>query len=203
MIEELKQTEQKTYLEKMQLLPTPLPPQFVRLAEYEGGQRFLALWYQATQSCLADGRMMRGISFYRAYAPLADHISVSVYVKTLEADLGSDDAPPTHTLVLDTSESKIYIGEFNLAQRLLETQYPSNQQEIKAELKKAEKMMSKMKTANSLKDFQQYGMFEFFGASLSAADDTTNKLLLEMKDFLDQFVPPEIAELIKKYGNIF
>lgn len=101
----------------LKLLPTPLPPQFLQVAGYTAESRFIGLWYHATQSNLSDGQITRPVSFYRVYAPLVQHTAVSIYVRQAGADLGSDDSYPTHALLLDTKNERIYLGTFESFRR--------------------------------------------------------------------------------------
>lgn len=202
MEQELTETTQKMLLEKMHLLPVELPPQFLELAEYAGEQRYVGVWYSATQACLADGRMMRGVSYFAVYAPLVNHPAISYYVRQAKADLGSDETFPTHCLLLDRAENKIYLGEYNRVQQLLNTQYPNTAADFEDELKRAAELMLQHNNAKTLADFQRLGMFEMFGNSPNL-NSKTYKLCEEMQKFLDQFLPSELIEYYRKSDEAF
>ncbi len=177
----------------LKLLPTPLPPQFLQVAGYTAENRFIGLWYHATQSNLSDGQMTRPVSFYRVYAPLVQHTAVSIYVRQAGADLGSDDSYPTHALLLDTKNERIYLGTLEEVETILGAQ--------NERVARAGEFAGEFDAAKTLEDFQKLGMFEFFGSGVSSPEET--RLQAEMKTFLDAYIPPNVIELVNKFGHIF
>lgn len=189
-------TEQQMLLEQMLLLPVPLPPQFVRLADYKGEERFLGTYYAATNGMLSDGKLTRSVSYFSVYAPLVNHPAIFFYVKRAGADLGSDDTEATHALILDLQENRIYLATAPIARRLLDTQLPQYQGELEAEGEPfdletfiADLLKTKPQT---LEEFHNIGMFEIFGG---AARAEANKDAQEMREFLDQYIPADMSQI--------
>lgn len=180
-------------LRTLKLLPTPLPPQFLEIAAYAAGKRFLGLWYHATQSNLSDGQVTRPVSLYRVYAPLVKHMAVSIYVREAGADLGSDDSFPTHALLLDTENERIYLGTLETIETILRAQ---NERAAPAS-----ELFESFNSAKTLEEFQKLGMFEFFGSGKLSPEEA--RLQAEMKSFLDAYIPPKLIEIVEKYGHIF
>lgn len=189
------QYQQSLLTEYFFLLPTPLPPQFVSLANYKGNQRFVTIFYQGTKATIADGRTQFTFPFYEAYEPLVRHAAVEYYLLTKKAFLGADDGEATHALLLDTVENKIYLGRFESAHFFLGTQRPETPEEIEEAERAAQELIERFQNANSLKDFQEFGMFSLLAPVSNRADEVE-----AMAKFLDENMPEEITEFLKQFS---
>jgi hypothetical protein len=196
MTEQILTTEQEALLTNAVLLPVPLPPQFVSLINYTGGNRFLMIFYMGTQATVADGRVSRGFSYYQAYEPLVSHPAVWHHLARRNADLGSDDTETTHALVLDTIENKMYLADYGLARAIIGTQTPTTDDGWRKVAAEGREIINKLNRAATIADFQAMGMFEIFGGTARAA---TSRDVQAMKLFLDEYLSPELKTALGRY----
>ena len=124
--------------------------------------------------------------FYQAYSPLVDHTAILIHLWQHKACLGADDAPATHSLVLDTEQHKIYLATRGTAAKFLEMQLPQTPDERRASDEKLQQKFEEFERAKNLGDFQKMGMFQF----LAPADDRSHEVE-QMCRFLDEYVPAD------------
>lgn len=174
-------------LAEMFALPPPLPPQFMKLTNYTGGKRFVAINYQGTKAVIDDGTMSNTFSFYQAYSPLINHPAIFAHLRQQKAHLGADDAEATHSLILDTGQNKIYLATRRRASEFLEMQLPQTPEERRAADDKLQKQSEDFEKSKSLAELQNSGMFEFI-----APADNRSLEVEAMGRFLDEYVPQRI-----------
>lgn len=176
-------------LNSFQKIPVKLPPQFISLANYQRGLRFVVINYQGTKAMIGDGLITSPFPFYQAYNPLISHPSIVVY--THQFNFGSDDAYPTHALLLDSQEMEIYLVTTRQGDELLRLQYETveNPNEI------IMKSLEKMRNPQTLADYQEIGMFQFFAPQVDRSKEVE-----EMVNYLNQFLPEDLRDFYKKHN---
>ena len=184
-------------LEKMFELSVPLPPQFMKLTNYDGDKRFVEINYQGTKATIGDGTMSNTFPFYQAYSPLADHLAVAIHLRRQNAFLGADDAEATHSLVLDTEQNKIYIATRRQASAFLEMQLPQTPEERRAEDERLQKIFEEFERPKGLAELQNMGMFQFI-----APTSDRSKEVNEMSQFLDGHIPADAKEILKQFMTV-
>ena len=183
-------------LSKMIALSAPLPPQFIGLANYEGGQRFVAIYYQGTKATIADGTVTTTFPYYEAYSPLVDHLAISCCIRQHGGFLGADDGEATHALLLDTEKGKIYLTAQRAADHFLEVQRPQSDEEQRAVDERLEKMFEEFENAKTLGDFQRMGMFQLFAPVRDRSEEIN-----AMTRFLNEHIPKEAQALLSRWAN--
>src|SRR5947199_7559643 len=94
-------------------IPISLPPNLLKLMRYPGQARCLAIFYAGGKSTWLDGIASSTFSYYSVYQPFIEHPAVAIHL--LDQDLGSDDYPATHALLIDREAGEVFVGEFNQA----------------------------------------------------------------------------------------
>lgn len=175
-----------------------LPPMLLEMAGYKGNARFVGLNYYGSKATWHDGRGAATFSYFSVYAPFIDHPAIAVHLRGANADLGSDDSQPTHSLILDREGNAIFLGRGSEVSRFLAGQHPPVEpvemtDEMWAELEKTftEQM-------SDLSNMQFFGMFEMFGADASRQAETQNLI-----NWLNENTPAEIREQFAGFGVRF
>lgn len=103
----------------------PAPAMLARAMGYGAEQdaRYVALYYQAARAHYTDGRH-RATGFWPPYLQLVQSWRLSLWLRRHGFDLGSDDAPPSHYLLLDQEAPALWVGRVGEVDRALAAQWP-------------------------------------------------------------------------------
>jgi hypothetical protein len=171
-------------------LPVPLPPMLSALVGHNGTSRFFALCYAGTKATWLTGWTSSTFSYFAAYQPLVEHPAVAVHL--FGKDLGSDDGPPTHALLCDRQEARMYAGGYDEVMRFLRAHNPAPPAPTDKELAATGRHFGRMTPA----EMRELGMFEFlFGPSAEQRE-----IGGELVAWLDRFVTPE---LLRRYQEMW
>lgn len=182
------------------LIPTPMPPMLPVMVGLPENSLYWSICYYGSKATWSDGRNMSTFSFYGVYKPLINHMALSIYLWPY--DLGSDDEYPTHALLCDRTEQKIYVGEYKLVEQFLDSQHPFQQRET-ITLRQWEEIKSQVEAevaALREADFKRRGMFEMFG-NISLDQQTEQMQLIH---WLDQQITDDLLRRYieeAKHGN--
>lgn len=169
------------------LLPVPMPPMLPNVVGVNGDNRFFGLNYEGSKPFWSDGRAGATFSYYAAYEPYIDHLAMVIHL--LDANLGHDDEPPAHSLLIDRRESAVYIGSYGKVCRFLQEQHPPRCLPTPEEIEEANKRLAEMERM-SLDQFRELGMFEFvFGPKPEQQDQCA-----ELVAWLDQYINEELIQ---------
>lgn len=183
-----------TRLSQMKELPTPLPPQFVGLTNYESDQRFLEINYQGTKATINDGTFRSTFPYYEAYSPLVDHLAIAIHLKLENAFLGADDGNATHSLLLDRAQNKIYIATRRQTQHFMAIQIPNTPEERARAAKRMSEFINEFGKPKNLKDLQKSGMFQFLGRVADRSAEVE-----QMRRFLNKYIPEPALKFLKQF----
>ncbi|MEG3920734.1 hypothetical protein QUA07_16590 [Microcoleus sp. T3_A4] len=172
-------------------LPVPMPPMLPSMIGVSNTQYF-ALYYQGSKATWSNGRAMATFSYYAAYAPLIEHITLAIHLDPY--NLGSDDEMPEHAILCDTVSRKMYVGTYKEIDHFLLQQHPNespalSEQEFKEAVKAVENM--------TLEQMQKLGMFEMFGSTNPQARQQT----IELVQWLDQQITEELIQQYIQLAN--
>lgn len=163
-------------------IPVALPPILMKMIGYPASARFVCLYYMGTCATWNDGRGLATFSYYRVYEPLKEHPAIALYL--FDADLGSDDSFPTHALVCDRQERKLFVGDYEKAIRFVRQQHAGTpvDEMVVAEYKR------EIDDPVTAAGFNRLGMFEIFTAPDAAAQRETELL----RQWLDGYITEEL-----------
>lgn len=152
-----------------------------------------------TNATWSDGRSIGTFSFYGVYKPLIEHIALDIHL--WNCNLGNDDSLPTHALLCDAfggsrsdhrSEQKMYLGEYEEIEKFLSSQHPplpkrkpTLEEWLKIKQAIADKFWQKRDS-----DWQNVGMFEFFGHT----SPVTQQKRLKLVQWLDEQVTSDLVQ---------
>jgi hypothetical protein len=175
--------------ESFKALDVSLPPMLLEMAGVKGDSRFVSLYYMGSKATWSDGRSMATFPYYTVWEPYIDHIAMAIDL--FDCNLGSDDYLPTHALVCDRSEQKVYVADYESAQKFLDRQHPPRKP-ITQEEWDAIKAQVLGTPQLELEQLQQLGLFE------SWLRPTTEQIALKMEliGWLDRCID---EALINKY----
>jgi len=182
-------TSEQKEQESLRKLPVPMPPMLPEVIGLTSDCRYFSLSYEGGKAWWTDGRAGRTFSYYAAYQPYVEHFAIGLHL--LGMDLGSDDGPPTHALLVDRQAAEVYVGEYDEVWRWLKTQHPPRQPLTPAEIEEAERQQAAWESA-TLDELRELGMFEFM---LSATEGQKDKCWA-MVAWLDDFIT---EDLLKAY----
>lgn len=168
---------------------TPLPPMLCDTIGIVSTQRFIKLTYETSKPFWTDGSFGTTFSYYGVFEPLIEHPTIAINLLANTIDLGSDDTFPTHAIVLDRKENKIYLGSLETVNELLENHQESMSEVNQLTLEKWEETM----TNNP----QKLGMFEFFG-NISQQQKLERANLIH---WLDQQITTELIDQLVSASN--
>ena len=118
-----------------------------------------------------------------------------VALADLEVHLGSDDVQPTHQLVCDRKEERVYVVPWQEAQQFLDEQHPPLlRSPSPEELKAIQALVSAMPQPSlvsampqpSLEEMQQVGMLEWFLGTTPQIEAGKRELVGWLNQFIDQ-----------------
>ncbi|HEY9737573.1 MAG TPA: hypothetical protein V6D06_14865 [Trichocoleus sp.] len=173
-------------------LPISLPPMLLQMARVTGEGRFISLYYWGSKATWDSGRGAATFSFYGVWSPLIEHLALACHL--WDCHLGSDDAYPTHALIADRQEQKLYVADWDEAQRFVEDQHPPLP-ELTAE-QEAEALASLVQVPigsngrPQFEELQRLGLFEV----LMPLSPLLQQESAELTAWLDQFVADELLE---------
>lgn len=191
-------TSELKELESLRKLPVPMPPMLPEIIGLTSDSRYFSLSYEGAKAWWTDGRAGHTFSYYAAYQPFIEHLAIAIHL--FEADLGSDDGPPTHTLLVDRRAAEVYVGDYDEVRRWLKKQHPPHPPLMPAEIEKAGRQRAVMEEAN-LDDLRELGMFEFMLGATERQKDKCWAMVAWLDDFITE-------DLLKAYlaaseaGNI-
>ena len=166
-------------------IPVALPPVLMRLIRYPGDARFVALFYVGAKATWADGLASATFSYYSAFQPLKDHPAVDIHLR--DKDLGTDDTPPTHALLCDRQERKMFVGEIDEVLDFLSAQAGGQRDEEAAA--RYEELFAE---PTNMEEMHARGMFEFIGRPSPDAQAETEQLLRWLDGYITE-------DLIKRH----
>jgi hypothetical protein len=174
-----------------QLIPfsTPLPPMLCDSIGIMSNQRFIKLTYEATKPFWTDGSFGTTFSYYGVFDPFINHPTIAINLLDNSIDLGSDDTFPTHAIILDRKENKIYLGNVETVNQLLAKYQESISEVNQLTLKQWEETL----TNNP----QKLGMFEFFG-NINQSQQLERANLIH---WLDQQITTELIDQLVSASN--
>ncbi|PSB53155.1 hypothetical protein C7B67_04285 [filamentous cyanobacterium Phorm 6] len=172
-------------------LPVAMPPMLPGMVGVNNTQYF-ALYYQGSKATWSNGRAMATFSYYAVYAPLIEHITLAIHLKSY--NLGSDDELPEHAILCDTVRHKMYVGAYKEIDYFLLQQHPHEPSQLTAqEFEEAVKAVESM----TLEQMQRLGMFEMFGNTNPQARLATTELV----QWLDQQITEELIQQYIQLAN--
>ena len=171
------------------LLDIPLPPMLLQMAGVSVESRFISLYYYGSKATWSDGRSCATFSYFHCYEPLIHHFAVAIHLYPYH--LGSDDEYPTHALVCDRVEEKLYVGSREEVEQFLEAQHPPRQP-ITSEAWEAIRAELALKQQPDIAQMQRLGMFELFGPP----NPSMQQEAIELIHWLDQHID---EALVLKY----
>ena len=183
----------KVGVEELTPIPVQLPPVLMRMIGYEANARFVAIYYLASKATWNDGLQLSTFSYYNAYEPLKEHPAVALGL--LDANLGNDDEMPTHALLCDREERKLYVGEFERVLALCRQQHP---EELSADYLAEYRGAVEREEPTTAGDFNRLGMFELF----TRPDEGAERETVLLRQWLDAQLTEElIRELFEKFNG--
>ncbi|MGH9429820.1 MAG: hypothetical protein ACRD2L_26340 [Terriglobia bacterium] len=169
------------------LLPIQMPPMLPDVVGVKSEARYFSLSYEGGKAWWSDRRAGATFSYYGAYEPYVSHLTMAIHL--LDVDLGSDDGPPTHALLIDRGEGIVYVGGYDEVSCLLEQQHPPRCPPTPEEIEEMNRDLAKMEKM-SLDEMREIGMFEFMLGSTPQQQDRCG----EMIAWLDQFINEELIQ---------
>jgi len=124
------------------------------------------------------------------YEPLTEHPALALDLEPYH--LGSDDEFPTHAIVCDRLEEKMYVGDYPEVEKILNIQHPPlptlSPEEVEQQRQRIEEELANF----DISTFQKLGMFEL----LTGHNQQQKQELVELAHWLDQ----QVAEdLLRRY----
>jgi hypothetical protein len=169
-----------------------------------GDSRYFAMFYMGSKATWTDGRGLGTFSYYAVYEPLTEHPALALDLEPYH--LGSDDEFPTHAIVCDRLEGKMYVGDYPEVEKFLNIQHPPlptlSPEEVEQQRQRIEEELANF----DISTFQKLGMFEL----LAGHNQQQKQKLVELAHWLDQQLTEdsirryvEAAMLIKVIGQRF
>lgn len=177
------------------------PANIAGLINYPGAARYVALYYVGTNPTWDDGLASATFSYFGVYSPMIEHPVLAIHL--LDADLGSDDGPPTHALVIDREGEKFLVGAIDDALRLVREQFTDDDRRDAAARYEAI-----FERPDTLEGLRRLGMFEIFVRPSAGAQQDTAELLHHLdcqitEKLLRSYVElSKGAEAIRVYGQL-
>ncbi|MEG4007745.1 hypothetical protein QUA41_17810 [Microcoleus sp. Pol11C1] len=169
-------------------LPVPMPPMLPSIIGISNTQYF-ALYYQGSKATWSNGRAMATFSYYTVYAPLIEHINLTIHLEPY--NLGSDDEAPEHAILCDTVHYKMYVGAYQEIDYFLLQQHPHEPSQLTAqEFEEAVKGVESI----TLEQMQKLGMFEMFG-------NTNPQARQQLVQWLDRQITEELIQQYIQSAN--
>lgn len=170
------------------LLSVPLPPMLPKMIGVVGNSRYFSIAYWGSKATWSDGRGLGTFSYFGVYSPLIEHPALAIHLEVY--NLGSDDLPPTHAILCDRLEQKMYVGNYAEVEKLLETQHPPVPNLSPEELSQLQEQIALNMADFNLEQFQRLGMFEL----LTGHNQQQKQELVELVQWLDQLVTEDLLQ---------
>lgn len=149
------------------LLSLPLPPMLMEVigAAAVTDKQFIGI-YSNNKPFWSDGGNGKTFSYRYAWEPFYAQLKVIIPAAFGRVVADEMESVPPHQLLCDRQEEKLYIAPFQAVERLLALQYPEPTQPLTDEERAAqqeaiEEMIARYEQM-SLKQMQEFGMFELF-----------------------------------------
>ena len=179
-------------MQQFTLLPVPMPPMLPETIGI-GDIQYFSIFYQGTNATWSSGRGAGTFSYWAVYAPLIEHPVLAIHLERY--NLGSDDEPPECAILCDRTLQKMYVGNCREIDRFLQQQklpLPS--------LEDLETLKANWEVSTgemTLEEMQRLGMFEMFGSSDRARQETE-----EMVEWLDGYITEDlIQQYVREAGR--
>lgn len=176
-------TSEQKEPESLRKLPVPMPPMLPELIGLTSDCRYFSLSYEGGKAWWTDGRAGRTFSYYAAYQPYIEHLAIAIHL--VEMDLGSDDGPPTHALLVDRHAAEVYVGEYDEVRRWLKQQHLPRRPLTLAEMEEAEQERAALEQA-TLDELRELGMFEFMLGATEGQKDKCWAMVAWLDDFITE-----------------
>lgn len=171
-----------------------MPPMLPEMVGVKSDARYFSIGYYGSKATWSSGRSLATFNYYNVYRPLITHLTLALDLSGY--NLGSDDEYPTHNILFDREESKIYVGEYQQVAKFLEAQHPPIEPvELTAE--ELEQLKLQIEAEFGSYDeakMQKLGLFELF----TRPNESQRKETTELIKWLDKFIN---ADLIDRYIN--
>jgi hypothetical protein len=174
----------------LNLLPVPLPPMLPEMVGIVGDSRYFAMFYMGSKATWTDGRGLGTFSYYAVYEPLTEHPALALDLEPYH--LGSDDEFPTHAIVCDRLEGKMYVGDYPEVEKFLNIQHPPLPTLSPEEVEQLRHWIEEELANFDISTFQKLGMFEL----LAGHNQQQKQELVELGHWLDQQVT---EDLLRRY----
>lgn len=102
------------------LLDVPLPPMLLELAGVGKEHRFVALYFWYGKPTWSDGNSCTPFPLYTVWQPYIQHSAIARQLQGY--NLGADEEEPTHALLCDRTEAKVYVAAFEVMLYFLNSQ---------------------------------------------------------------------------------
>ena len=181
-------------IEELTEIPVQLPPILMTMIGYPAHARYVALYYMG-KATYDDGRNLATFSYYSVFEPLINHPALAL--ELLDANLGSDDEPPTHALLCDRETRKFYVGEYRKVLTLCYGQHGAEPGAAAAEDDESGALPDVLRAASSA-EFHRAGVFELFTRPDARAQRETAALLAWLDDCLTEEL---VRALIDKFNG--
>jgi hypothetical protein len=175
-------------------LPVPMPPMLPELIGLETDSRYFSLSYQSEKAWWNDGRIAVTFPYYAAYEQYTEHLVVAIHL--FDVNLGSDEFPPTQSLLVDRQTAAVYVGDYKEVEHFLEGQHPPRQPLRSEEIEEIDKGLAKMRKMN-LGELRDLGMFE----PILGANQEQQQRCREMVLWLDQFITTDLIKMYVEAAN--
>jgi hypothetical protein len=175
-------------------LPVPMPPMLPELIGLETDSRYFSLSYQSAKAWWNDGRIAATFPYYGAYEQYTEHLVMAIHL--FDANLGSDDFPPTQSLLVDHETAAVYVGDYEEVAHFLEGQHPPRQPLRPEDIEEINKKLGKMREIR-LDELRDRGMFE----SILGANPKQQQRCREMVRWLDRFITTDLIKLYIEAAN--
>lgn len=180
-----------TLPESFKLLDVPLPPMLLQMAGVKGDSRFVSLFYAGSKATWSDGRGCATFPLFTVWQPYTQHLALAIHL--FDYHLGSDDSEPTHTLVCDRQQQKVYIARWGEAERFLDSQHPPQQPMTTQEWGQIKAQLAQHPPLD-ISQLQDLGMLELFMPPKPEHKERAVQLIQWLDQYIDQAVIRKCVE---------
>lgn len=191
-----------TLPESFKLIDVPLPPMLLSMAGVKGESRFVGLFYRGSKATWTDGRGSATFPFYTVWQPYIGHLAIAIHL--FDAHLGADDLEPTHVLVCDRLDLRVYVAPIEEAMRFLDSQHPPRQPITPQEWEVIKAQYAHLAPL-SMSQMQDIGMFELFTPPKAEHKERAKQLIQWLDKYIDEALIRKYIDAAKagNYGAIF
>lgn len=141
------------------LLDVSLPPMLLELAGVGKEHRFVALYYWYGKPTWSDGKNCTPFPICTVWQPFIQHEAIARQL--IGYDLGSDNEEPSHALICDRLQGKVYVAAFESVIYFLNSQQEQTRP-ISICYWKSVKNKALAYTPATFEQMQKVGMLEMF-----------------------------------------